>query len=167
MVSDAEEKETEVVKLPAGVNFGLVMKDNNGKPFKELYFDDDDQKEGERLQTKLQLVKVLSEEDAERLMDLQRERERTIGQFCVNALYRPDEKADGNQMRVRGNLAIKIQGAAEPDAPWPTLRMSKKQKKLILKLGEDSGWGTMVYTFIATAFGMNDVEDDEIDEDDN
>ena len=157
----AEQRETEVVELPDGIDFNQALYDMNRKPVTEIFFEDDDEERGNHLQAKFQLTKRLSDEDAEELLSLQQRRPIPLGNFCAQALYHRDEKADGVQMLKRGNLARKIQGSADPDAPFPTIRLSSKQKKMILDQGEHV-WTTLVYTNIHHIIeGELDEEDDE------
>jgi len=135
-----------------GIDFNREVLDMNGKPLEEGFFEDEDQDRGEWLQEKAKLVGKLIPDEAEELLALRRERAVRLGNYCCQALWATlrEDKSDGTQKLRRAKLALKIQSSADPDAPYPTLVLNSKQKKLILDQGEKM-WGTLVYARVYEA----------------
>jgi len=147
--SDSAEK----TKEESGINFDQSMIGPSGRPVRESYFPDENRERGEYLEQIAQLVGSLSHEEAEELLSLRQQRIRTIGAYCVDALYsqaQEDKKLDSTQKLKRGLLARKITGGCDPEAPYPTLKLNKKTRKMILDAG-GSIWPPFIHTAIYIA----------------
>lgn len=83
-----------------------------------------------------------------------------IGEACVNSLMAavPEDKSDGVQKLKRYNLARKIKGPVD-DEEYPTVRLTSKQKTLILGQAELI-WSALIYGRIHEAL-EGSVEDEE------
>lgn len=151
-----------IVELPEGIDFGRAVVGANGRPVLETYFDDEHEARGQWLQDKHQLVGRLSPEEAEELLGLRRQRPKVIGRFCVEALFymAQDDKSDAMARLRRGSLARKIQ---DEEGVWPVLRLSKKQRKMILTSGEKI-WPPLIATEVYVALEGEQALADEIAE---
>ena len=162
-----DQKQTEVLEMPEGIDFNAVLIGSVGRPVMENYFADEDRERGERLEQKASLVGRLSPEEAEELLNLRKQRPRRIGQYCVDALYyqaQDDKKLDGTQKLKRGLLARKIVGpSVDPDEPYPRLPLSKKERKMIMEAGEKI-WPPLIHTAVFVALEGADALADEAEE---
>ena len=140
-------------KEEPGIDFNQPMIGPTGRPIKESYYLDENRDRGEHLEQVAQMVGSLSHEEAEELLSLRKQRARTLGAYCVDALYsqsQEDKKLDATQKLKRGLLARKITGGCDPDAPNPTLKLNKKKRKMILDAGEHI-WPPFIHTAIYIA----------------
>ena len=155
--------ETKVVELPDQIDFASPLRGADGKPVMENYFEDEDEKRGQWLQNKHQLVGRLSPEEAEELLSLRRQRPKALGRFCAEALFymAQDDKADAMLRLRRGSLARKLQ--PNDDGLWPALRLSKKQRKMILASGEKI-WPPLIATEVFVALEGEQALADEVAE---
>lgn len=162
MTEDAE-KDTQVVALNEGIDFDQNILGWDNKPLQESYFEDEDEERGEWLQSKRELTGSLSPDEAEELLGMRKKRPIKMGDRCVICLNASlqDDKADGVQKLKRFNLSRKLQGSADPDAPWATVKLNSKQKTMILKLAEQV-FNPLYYGRIHEALeGSTEGEEDE------
>lgn len=156
----SEEKDTEIVPLPGGIDFNQPLPGTAGKPLEEEYFEADDQARANELRELMQLTGAMSRAEAEELMALKKKRPITLGSRCVNVLYGSPEgdKADGTVKLKRHNLARKI-GERE-DGTYPAVELSKAQKTMIEAQAEKA-YSTLVYAGIYFALEGDTKDDDE------
>ena len=149
--------------LPEQIDFGRLIYGATGRPVLETYLDDEDEKRGQWLQEKHQLVGRLSPEEAEELLSLRKQRTKTLGRFCAEALFyvSQDDKVDAMARLRRGSLARKLQ--PEEDGVWPTLRLSKKQRFMIRSAGEKI-WPPLIATEVYVALEGEQALADEVAE---